>query len=72
MFVSGDKERAVDVVFFDFSKARKYRWRAALVTVTTRRPGFLAPGEREQNQERNDYPGPWEQKDAPEGTEVVG
>jgi len=62
----------VDAVFFDFSKARKYGWRAALVTVTMRRPGFLALGEREQKQEMNDHPGPWEQKDAPKGIEVVG
>lgn len=62
----------MDVVFFDFSKARKYRWRAALVTVTMRRPVFLVPGEGQQNQKMNDSLGPWEWTDAPRSTEVAG
>lgn len=41
-FGSADKERIVDVVFCDFCKARKYAWRAALVTGTMRREEFLA------------------------------
>lgn len=41
-FGYADKERIVDVVFCHCSKARKYGWRAALVTVTRKREEFLA------------------------------
>lgn len=58
VFGSSDNKRAVDVVFLDFSKARKYVRKTALVTVVMRRPRFLALGEKEQNQGMNDDPGP--------------
>lgn len=68
-FGYADKERMVDVVFCHCSKARKYGWRAALVTSDQEKRRVFSFWE--QDQERSDYPGPREQNDACECTEVV-